>query len=108
MNTKFNDFISESAYEKVIVLQNKNNRNNTITITVGGSRIKDISKTIEVRFPYQIGQPFNRGIETWATNNGFLYNGEDLSNKNKKVFGIRTKDIPQGHELRQLYPNKFK
>jgi len=26
----------------------------------------------------------------------------------KKVFGIKVSDIPQGHEFRKLYPNKFK
>jgi hypothetical protein len=26
----------------------------------------------------------------------------------EKIFGIRKKDIPQGHELRMLYPHKFR
>jgi hypothetical protein len=26
----------------------------------------------------------------------------------EKIFGIRKKDIPMGHELRFLYPHKFR
>ena len=33
--------------------------------------------------------------------------GKDMSPE-EKVFGIRTKDIPQGHELRMMFPGKFR
>ena len=26
----------------------------------------------------------------------------------KKIFGVRAKDVPQGHEWRHIFPNKFK
>jgi hypothetical protein len=26
----------------------------------------------------------------------------------EKIFGVRTKDVPQGHEWRRIFPNKFK
>ena len=26
----------------------------------------------------------------------------------EKIFGIRKKDIPQGHELRMMFPHKFR
>ena len=50
---------------------------------------------------------WNRTIETWASNNNFLIDGKDFSPK-KKVMGINVSDIPQGHELRMMYPSKFK
>lgn len=28
--------------------------------------------------------------------------------QDKKLFGIKLKDIPKGHPLRLIYPNKFK
>ena len=33
--------------------------------------------------------------------------GKDMCPE-EKIFGMRTKDIPKGHELRSLYPNKFR
>jgi hypothetical protein len=69
-------------------------------------KITRIENSRSVRFPYRVGEYFNRGIETWACNNGFLIDGKDTCPE-EKVFGIRKKDIPQGHELRHLFPNKF-
>jgi hypothetical protein len=31
-----------------------------------------------------------------------------MSQKKKKVMGIKVSDIPLGHELRTLYPGKFR
>jgi hypothetical protein len=47
-------------------------------------------------------------VETWAENHNFLFNGEDLEKKNRKLFGIPTERIPQEHPLRFMYPNKFR
>jgi hypothetical protein len=47
------------------------------------------------------------GMKTWACNNGFKWNGEDPCPE-EKLFGIRKKDIPQGHELRMMFPHKFR
>ena len=61
----------------------------------------------QIRFPFQIGQRISRNIETWACNNLFLIDGKDTCLE-KKIFGIRTSDIPDGHEFRKIYPNKFR
>ena len=61
----------------------------------------------KVRFPFNIGQRISRNIEAWACNNYFMIDGKDTCPE-KKVFGIKTSDIPQGHELRKIYPNKFR
>jgi hypothetical protein len=26
----------------------------------------------------------------------------------EKIFGVKAKDVPQGHEWRRLFPNKFR
>lgn len=78
-----------------------------IKVMVEAGRIIHIDNQSGVRFPWVIGQSWNRSIETWACNNGFKINGNDPCPE-EKVFGIRAKDIPKGHELRLLYPHKFR
>lgn len=78
-----------------------------IVFTVIGGRIDSIDNNSGVNFPYSIGQQYNVGMKTWACNRGFKWNGEDPCPE-EKIFGIRKKDIPQGHELRMLFPNKFR
>lgn len=78
-----------------------------ILITLLGSRIDTIDNKSGVNFPFNIGQTYTRSIETWACNNGFKIDGKDPCPE-EKIFGIRKKDIPQGHELRMLFPNKFR
>jgi len=100
--------ISESYKEKTIVFKGKRNPNHVITLTTSNDgRIKTIDNPSKFRFPFNIGEFLNRGIETWANNNNFLMDGKDVG-PDKKIFGIKTKDIPQGHEFRHLFPNKFK
>jgi hypothetical protein len=70
-------------------------------------RITRVEKTHSVRFPYKVGDIFNRSVETWACNNNFLIDGRDVCPEGK-VFGIKKSDIPQGHEFRRLFPNKFR
>lgn len=91
--------------EKKIVLTSRQNRE--ITLTVLGGRINTIDNRSGVNFPYKIGEHYTRSIETWACNNGFKIDGKDPCPE-EKIFGIRKKDIPQGHELRMLYPGKFR
>ena len=91
--------------EREIVFTSRQNRN--ITITVLGGRINNITNDSGVNFPFSPGQHYTRSIETWACNNGFLMDGKSTCPE-KKIFGMRAKDIPQGHELRRLFPNKFK
>jgi hypothetical protein len=62
---------------------------------------------VHIRFPFNVGQILNRSVETWACNNNFYINGKDTCPE-EKVFGIRKSDIPQGHELRHLFPHKFR
>jgi len=97
--------LDESSNPKEIILTSRQNRD--ITITVLGGHIETIDNKSGVNFPYKIGQYYNRSIETWACNNGFKVDGKDPCQE-EKVFGIRTKDIPQGHELRMLFPHKFR
>ena len=103
---KFEEFINE-AYKRTVELKNK--RNNTIKITfdVIGGKIQNIVKPDGVRFPYEEGQSYNVGMETWCCNNNFLLDGKDTCPE-PKIFGIRTKDIPQGDPLRSIYPGKFR
>ena len=103
---KFDEFINES-YVRKIELKHKNNPNLTITFEVKDGRIFNIENNARMRFPYIEGQYFNRNMETWCCNNNFLLDEKDTCPE-PKVFGIRTKDIPQGHELRYLFPNKFR
>lgn len=49
---------------------------------------------------------YSKGGE-WVCNNNFLVDGEDTC-PDKRIFGMRAKDIPAGHEIRMMYPNKFK
>jgi hypothetical protein len=79
----------------------------TITVTLKGGRIETIDNKAMMRFPFSVGQPYTRSIETWACNNGFTINDEDPCPE-EKIFGIRKKDIPKGHELRLMFPSKFR
>ena len=100
--------ITESYREKTIVFKGKRNPGLTLTITTSqDGRIKTIDNPAKFRFPFSIGEYLNKNIETWANNNNFLIDGKDVG-PDKKIFGIKTKDIPQGHEFRHLFPNKFK
>ena len=102
---KFEDFINES-YSRKIELKNKNNPNLKITFDVIGGRIQNL-ETNNIRFAFSEGQHYNRGVETWCCNNNYQLNGQDMC-PDEKIMGIKTKDIPIGHPLRAMYPNKFR
>ena len=93
------------SQEKKIILTSRQNRD--INITLLGGRIGTIDNESGVNFPFSVGQQYTRSIETWACNNGFKMDGKHPC-PDQKVVGIRTKDIPQGHELRMLFPSKFR
>lgn len=94
--------------EKEVKFTNKRNRNIIFSVFKGrDGRITKIEKSPSIRFPFNVGELFNRTIETWACNNNYLMDDKDTCPE-KKVMGIRTSDIPKGHELRNIYPNKFK
>ncbi len=95
--------------EETIVLSRKNRPNLEITIKITNGRIEEIDNESGERFPFFIGQPVTVWMKGWACNNGFLWNGEDPCDRgDEKVFGIKTKDIPKGHFLRQAFPSKFR
>jgi hypothetical protein len=91
-----------------ILLKNKRNPNLIIMINKGpDGRIISIVNKSGIRFPFNVGQAISRNLEIWACNNNFYMDGEDTCPE-KKIFGIKTSDIPKGHEFRNLFPNKFK
>ena len=93
---------------KIVIFKHKNNPRLVITVKAYPSMsIAEIENPFNVRFPYFVGQVLNMGHRTWACNNGYLVNDEDPCPE-KKIFGMRAKDIPQGHPLRHLYPGKFR
>jgi hypothetical protein len=99
------DNLEESQNSREMILTSRQNRD--IKISLIGGRIDQIKNESGVNFPFKIGQSYNRSIETWACNNGFKIDGKDPCPE-EKIFGIRKKDIPHGHELRMLYPGKFR
>lgn len=92
-------------YEREIVLTSRQNR--TITFSVLGGRIKGIVNLSGVNFPWSEGQQYTRSIESWCCNNGFKMDGKSCCPE-KKIFGVKIKDIPQGHEWRRVFPGKFR
>ena len=95
----------ESFHSKKHTLTSRQGRN--ITVLVSGSRIEEIENKSGINFPFRKGQIYNRSIETWACTNGFKIDGKDPCPE-EKIFGIKKKDIPRGHELRLLFPHKFR
>jgi hypothetical protein len=91
--------------EREIVFTSRQNRN--ILVNVLNGRITSIENDSGVNFPYQVGQQYMRNIETWACNNGFKIDGVSPCPE-KKIFGVKVSDVPQGHEWRSIFPNKFK
>jgi len=104
-----NDEIEESLLtNSSITFTNKRNPRLVITIQLDSKRrISEIENETGIRFPFVVGQPLSRNIEVWACNNNFLMDGKDTCPE-KKIFGVRSSDVPQGHEWRHIFPNKFK
>jgi len=95
------------SYSKKTIFTGKRNPSLIIEVETLGGRIVSIKNDSRIRFPFEAGQTLNRNIEVWACNNNFYIDGEDTCPE-KKIFGIRAKDIPQGHEWRHIYPSKFR
>ena len=101
------DLIGESIYEREVVFTNKRNPRLVIKVKKNpDGRITDIQNETGMRFPFSVGQILNRTAEVWACNNNFLMDGKDTCPE-KKIFGVRAKDVPQGHEWRHIFPHKF-
>lgn len=101
------DLIDESVYERKVRFTNKRNPRLEIVVTkTQDGRITNIENKTGIRFPFSVGQILNRTAEVWACNNNFLMDGKDTCPE-KKIFGVRAKDVPQGHEWRHIFPHKF-
>jgi hypothetical protein len=101
------DLIDESIYEREVVFTNKRNPRLVITIKKNpDGRITEIENETGMRFPFSIGQLLQRNVEVWACNNNFLMDGKDNCPE-KKIFGVKASDVPQGHEWRHIFPHKF-
>lgn len=96
----------ESYGVQEIVLTSRHGRE--IKFIVKNGRFSQIDNQAGIKFPFSVGQIFTRSVETWAENNHFLWNGKDIEKDNRKIFGVRTKDVPMGHEWRLLFPGKFR
>ena len=78
-----------------------------IVLTIRHGKIESILNKTRLDFPFVVGHPVQLPfIKAWANRTGFKIEGE--STPDKKVFGIKTRDIPMGHELRRVYPNRFR
>ncbi len=98
----------KESVETEIVFKGKRNPNLVIMVKKGtDGRIAAIVNKSGIRFPFQVGQLLQRNIETWACNNNFYMDGKDTCPE-KKIFGVKAKDVPQGHEWRTVFPNKFR
>jgi len=103
-------YLMESNSEIEVKFVSKRNRTQAFNVyKTPDGRITRIEKPnhVHVNFPFKVGQLLNRNIETWACNNHFYIDGKDTCPE-EKIFGIRKSDIPKGHELRNLFPNKFR
>ena len=93
--------------EEEIVLTSRQGRD--ITIIVQHGKIEEIDNQSGVNFPFFTGQPVTVFMKGWACNQGFKWNGKDACDPGeKKVFGIKAKHIPKGHEWRNIWPGKFR
>ncbi|CAB4159473.1 hypothetical protein UFOVP699_209 [uncultured Caudovirales phage] len=94
--------------EEIIVLTSRQGR--TITIELTHGKIQRIDNESGVYFPYVENQPFQTPfVKAWACKNNFKWNGQSACDPGeKKIFGIKTKYVPKGHEWRQIFPGKFK
>lgn len=96
---------NESNSRKVELKSKRNGK--TITFDVIDGRITNIKNQSGAQFRYKEGEPYNRGIETWCSNNEFTMDGKDMGPE-EKIMGIKKSDIPANHPLRMIYPNKFR
>lgn len=76
-------FNENALPEREVVFVNKRNPRLSFSVfkTPNGriTRIENCS----VRFPFHVGQIFNRSIEVWACNNNFLMDGKDTCPEKK-------------------------
>lgn len=78
-----------------------------ITLEVEHGTIQSISNDANIRFPFHVGQPVTVFLKSWACTNKFKIDGKNPCPE-EKIYGIRKRDILQGHELRRIFPGKFR
>jgi hypothetical protein len=78
-----------------------------IRILTRHGKIEEIVNDDRVPIPFFIGQPVTVFLRGWACSQNYKWNGKSACPDEEKVFGIKKKWIPQGHELRRMYPSKF-
>ena len=95
------------SWQREYQIELTSRRGKSILVKVKHGKIEEIDNESGVPFPFFTGQPVTVFMKSWACNHGFLWDGENPCPE-EKVFGIRKKDIPMGHELRRVFPNKFR
>lgn len=81
----------------------------TIEITAEHGKIAEIDNNTGMKFPFWTGQLVTIFMKQWACRNGFKWNGKDPCDPGeKKIFGVKAKHVPKGHEWRQIFPHKFR
>lgn len=113
-NLSVDENISEAEHNidpkhlKKVIFKNKRRPQIVLTVTkTPDGKIVEIENEFNINFPFKVGQILNRNHEVWACNNYYFVNDKDTCPE-EKIFGIKKSDIPHGHELRLLYPGKFK
>lgn len=105
----------ENFNQRTMIIRHRNF--GEIKVELQGSQIMEVVNNSNVMFPFGVGSSWNRSIETWSCRNNFIKIETWMNNRmvkqedtcsEEKVAGIRVKDIPPGHPLRIMYPNKFK
>ncbi len=98
----------DPRFLKKVVFKNKRRPEMSLTVTkTPDGKIVEIENSFNINFPFKVGQVLNMNHEVWACNNNYLVNDRDTCPE-EKIFGMRKSDIPQGHELRMLFPGKFR
>jgi hypothetical protein len=94
--------------EEEIVMTSRMGRE--IIMKIHHGKIEEIENNTGIVFPFVTGQPLQIPfIKAWACRNGFKWNGKDACQQSeKKIFGVKIKDVPQGHEWRRIWPGKFR
>lgn len=105
----------ENFNQRTMILKHRNF--GEIKVELQGSQIMDVVNNSNTNFPFMTGSSWNRSIESWACNNNFIRIETWMNNRmvreinpcpEEKIFGVRAKDVPQGHEWRRIFPNKFR
>lgn len=80
-----------------------------IILHVQHGTIHSIDNRTQLTPDFTTGQPLQLPfIKGWANRHGFKVEDSNYSGEDRKIFGIKTKHIPQGDPIRRFYPGKFR